>query len=53
MRMNEDPFDMSKNFNDQVTLYDISDVFEICKNNCSYKFISVLLYMSLRHFKIT
>ena len=53
MRMNEDPFDMSKTSNDQVTLNDISNVFEICKNNCSYKFISVLLYMSLRHFKIT
>ncbi|CAF2979804.1 unnamed protein product, partial [Rotaria sp. Silwood2] len=53
MKMNEDSFDMSTNFNDQVTLNDISDIFEICKNNCSYKFISVLLYMSLRHFKIT
>ena len=37
MRTNEDSFDMSKNFNDQITLNDISDVFEICKNNCSYK----------------
>ena len=53
MRINEDPFDMSKNFNDQVALNDISDVFEICENNSSYKFISVLLYMSLRHCKIT
>ncbi|CAF4611392.1 unnamed protein product [Rotaria sp. Silwood2] len=53
MKMNEDSFDMSKNFNDQVTLNDISDIFEICKNNCTYKFISVLLYMSVRHFKIT
>ncbi|CAF2138799.1 unnamed protein product [Rotaria magnacalcarata] len=53
MKMNEDSFDMSKNYNDQVTLNDISDIFELCKNNSSYKFISVLLYMSLRHFKIT
>ena len=52
MRTNEDLFSMPKNFNDQVTLNDISDVFEICKNNCSYKFISALLCMSLRHFKI-
>ncbi|CAF3193715.1 unnamed protein product [Rotaria socialis] len=46
MKMNEYSFDMSRNFND------ISDIFEICESNCSYKFINVLLYMSLRHFKI-
>lgn len=52
MKMNDNSFNMSKNLNDQATLNDISDIFEICKSNCNYKFISVLLYMSLRHFKI-
>ena len=49
----DDLFDISQNFNDKVTLDDISDTFELCKNNYNYKFINVLLYMSLRRFNIT
>ena len=49
----DDLFDSSQNFNGKVTLDNISDIFELCKNNYTYEFISVLLYMSLRHFNIT
>ncbi|CAF4606386.1 unnamed protein product [Rotaria sp. Silwood2] len=53
MRLNDDLTDTSLNFNDKVTLNDISDIFELCQNKCNLKFISVLLYMTLRHFDIT
>ncbi|CAF1519064.1 unnamed protein product [Adineta ricciae] len=53
MKINEDTTSLSTNIGDKVQLTDISDIFELCKNNCSYKFLSVLLYMSLRHFNIT
>ena len=49
----DDSFDISQNFNDKVMSDDISDIFELCKNKHNYKFISVLLYMSLRYFNIT
>ena len=49
----DDSFDITQNFNDKVMSDDISDIFELCKNKYNYKFISVLLYMSLRHFNIT
>lgn len=53
MKLNEHLSNTSALINDNVTLNDISDIFELCKNNCNYKFISVLLYMSLKHFNIT
>ncbi|CAF1048718.1 unnamed protein product [Didymodactylos carnosus] len=40
------------NFNDKVILKDISDLFELCKSKCPSKYISVLLYMSMRHFGV-
>ena len=49
----DDLFDISHNFNDKVALHDISDIFKLCENNYKYKFISVLLCMSLRRFNIT
>ncbi|CAF4218118.1 unnamed protein product, partial [Adineta steineri] len=53
IKINEDSANISSTFNDKVTLNDISDIFELCKNKYNYKFLSVLLYMSLRHFNIT
>ena len=49
----DDLFDILQNFCDKVTLDDISNTFELCKNNYHYKFMSVLLYMSLRRFNIS
>lgn len=45
--------DTSMNFKDRATLADISDMFELCTKKSNVKFISVLLYMALRHFGIT
>ncbi|CAF1419810.1 unnamed protein product [Rotaria sordida] len=53
MKINEDSSDTLMKFKDKVTLHEISDIFELCKNKCNSKFISVLIYMTLRYFDIT
>ena len=53
IELNADLASISLSFTDQVTINDISDVFQLCKKKCNFKFISVLLYTSLRHFDIT
>ena len=40
------------NFKDKVILKDISDLFELCKSKCPTKYLSVLLYMAMRHFGV-
>ena len=40
-------------YGEKITLNEISDLFELCKSECPLKYISVLLYMSLRHFGVT
>ncbi|CAF4738735.1 unnamed protein product [Rotaria sp. Silwood1] len=39
-------------FNEKLLLTDISDVAEMCKSKCDTKYLSTLLYMSLRFFNI-
>ena len=40
------------NFMQKLTLSNIEDLAEMCRLKCSTKYLSVLLYMSLRYFKI-
>ncbi|CAF1532634.1 unnamed protein product, partial [Adineta steineri] len=50
----EEASDMKINdYSEKFTIGDISDLFELCKAQCPPKYLSVLLYMSLRHFNIT
>jgi hypothetical protein len=40
------------NFMEKLTLPNIEDLAEMCRLKCNTKYLSVLLYMSLRYFKI-
>ena len=40
------------NFKDKVILTDIFDLFELCKSKCPTQYLSVLLYMAMRHFGV-
>ncbi|CAF2158985.1 unnamed protein product [Rotaria magnacalcarata] len=44
--------DNEVNFNEKLLLTDIDDLPEMCKSKCSAKYLSTLLYMSLRFFNI-
>jgi hypothetical protein len=48
VREDQEPLD----FNDKVILKDISDLFELCKSKYSTKYISVLLFMTMRYFGV-
>jgi hypothetical protein len=41
------------NFKEKFTIGDIADLFELCRAQCSLKYLSVLLYMSLKRFGVT
>ena len=45
--------DQELTLSERICLTDIGDLAEICKSNCSTKYISVSLYMSLRFLNIT
>ncbi|CAF1431798.1 unnamed protein product [Didymodactylos carnosus] len=44
--------DEELSFKDKLLVTDISDLTEMCKSKCDTKYLSTLLYMSLRFFKI-
>ncbi|CAF1152685.1 unnamed protein product, partial [Didymodactylos carnosus] len=44
--------DEELNFKDRLLLTDIGDFAEMCKSKCDTKYLSTLLYMSLRFFDI-
>lgn len=44
--------DPESSFNEVILLTDIGDLAEMCKSTCDTKYLSTLLYMSLRHFNI-
>ena len=37
------------NFRDMIQIYDIADMFEFCKDQCNVRYLSVLIYLILRH----
>ncbi len=41
------------NFKDTIQLCDIADIFELCKNQCGIRYLSVLIYLILRRFNIS
>jgi hypothetical protein len=44
--------DQELSFNEKLFLTDIGDIAEMCKSKCDMKYLSTLLYMSLRYFGI-
>ncbi|CAF2033495.1 unnamed protein product [Rotaria magnacalcarata] len=62
MSTDEEPLDMEinesddyepLNFNNKMIITDIADVFELCKSKCPSKYLSVLLFMTMRQMGIT
>lgn len=49
-RMDTD--DQELHFSGKLLITDIADLAEMCKSKCGTKYLSTLLYMSLRFFKI-
>ena len=47
-----DTNDDESSFNEKLSLADISDLAEICKESCGVKYINVLLYLVLRNFNV-
>ncbi len=41
------------NFKDKIQISDVADLFEYCKNDCNIRYLSVLLYLTLRYFDIS
>lgn len=41
------------NFKDTIQLCDIADIFELCKNQCNIRYLTVLVYLILRRFNIS
>ena len=40
-------------FLDESMVDNIADFFELCRSSCNLKYLSVLLYMTMRHFEVT
>ena len=43
----------SLSFTDTIQLCDTADIFELCKNQCNIRYLSVLIYLILRRFNIS
>ena len=41
------------NLKDKIKISDIADIYELCKTYCNTRYLSVLIYLTLRHFNIT
>ena len=41
------------NLKDRIKISDIGDTYEHCKTYCNTRYLSVLIYLTLRHFNIT
>ena len=41
------------NLKGKIKISDIADIYELCKTYCNTRYLSVLIYLTLRHFNIT
>ena len=53
MDIDNNTADEISTFEETITIESISELFEICVGQCSLKYLSVLIFMSLRHFGVT
>lgn len=53
MEIDEYSDEEASSFKDKFTIGNIADLFELCRAQCPLKYLSVLLYMSLKRFGIT
>ncbi|CAF3320169.1 unnamed protein product [Rotaria socialis] len=51
---NDDEFDLNDlNFKDKMKISDIADIYELCKGYCNTRYLSVLIYLTLRDFNVS
>ena len=48
-----DTDDEESSFNEKLSLADIGDLADMCKERCGIKYVSVLLYLALRYFNVS
>ncbi|CAF2041902.1 unnamed protein product [Rotaria magnacalcarata] len=41
------------NLKERINVSDIGDIYELCKTYCSTRYLSVLIYLTLRHFNVS
>ncbi|CAF4327610.1 unnamed protein product [Rotaria magnacalcarata] len=50
----DDEFNLNDlNFKDKMKISDIADIYELCKGYCNTRYLSVLIYLTLRHFNVS
>ena len=51
----DDEIEVNENydFRDMIQIHDIADIFEFCKDQCNIRYLSVLIYLTLRHLNIS
>ena len=45
--------DENYDFRDMIQIHDIVDIFELCKDQCHIRYLSVSIYLTLRHLNIS
>jgi hypothetical protein len=53
MESNDFDDEEPSNFNEKITIGDFADLFELCRTQCPLKYLSVLVYMSLKRFGVS
>jgi hypothetical protein len=53
MEVEEGGDDEPENFKDRITGNNMSDLFELCKAKCPVKYLSTIVYLSLRSFGVS
>ena len=48
-----DTDDEESSFNEKLSLADIGDLVDMCKERCGIKYVSVLLHLALRYFNVS
>jgi hypothetical protein len=53
MEVEEEGDEEPENFKDRITKDNMSDLFELCKAKCPVKYLSTIVYLSLRSFGVS
>lgn len=51
--VNDSSQERSRQFQQEITNTNLAELFELCKSKCPIKYLSVLLYMTLRKFSVS
>ena len=47
------PKEDSVDYTEKEMIFEISDIFSLCKERCNPRFLSTMVYMILKHFKVS